>query len=274
MQMQKMGIKMLNGTKNYHELTYYIVDVFTDKQYGGNQLAVFIDTENMLDDEDMLQITREIGFAESSFVKAVKGNNISVRIFTPEYEVPFAGHPTIGTSFVSSNHFNLKKDLTLIFKTKNVHVKKEDNRYSLELNSVDFLDELKSNQITSAFGLEESDIDGEYEIEEVSTGLPYLLIPLKSLEAMKRISFDDQTIIQLLKRLKKYKSNSESRLSTSFYFFTSETVVKSSLFHTRMFCLENNKMFEDSAKGSAASCLVGYLLKNKIRGFCETTFIF
>ena len=73
-------------------------------------------------------------------------------------------------------------------------------------------------------------------------------------------------------RLKKYKSNSESGLSTSFYFFTSETEDKSSLFHTRMFCLENNKVFEDSATGSAASCFVGYLLKNKtseIKGVLE-----
>ena len=79
---------------------YYICDVFTDTRFGGNQLAVLPKADG-LSDEQMQQIAQEFNFSESTFVfPAEKGHSRKVRIFTPTTEVPFAGHPNIGTAFV------------------------------------------------------------------------------------------------------------------------------------------------------------------------------
>ena len=79
---------------------YYICDVFTDTRFGGNQLAVLPEAEG-LSDEQMQQIAREFNFSETTFVlPAEAGHDRRVRIFTPPQEVPFAGHPNIGTAFV------------------------------------------------------------------------------------------------------------------------------------------------------------------------------
>ena len=79
---------------------YFICDVFTDTRFGGNQLAVLPDAQG-LSDRQMQQIAREFNFSESTFVfPAEKGHFRKVRIFTPAIEVPFAGHPNVGTAFV------------------------------------------------------------------------------------------------------------------------------------------------------------------------------
>ncbi len=82
------------------KLNYYICDVFTDRRFGGNQLAVLPDARG-LNDTQMQQIAREFNFSESTFVfPAEAGHTRNVRIFTPARELPFAGHPNIGTAFV------------------------------------------------------------------------------------------------------------------------------------------------------------------------------
>ena len=76
---------------------YYICDVFTDTRFGGNQLAVLPEAHG-LSDRQMQQVAREFNFSESAFVlPAAQGHDRRVRIFTPTAEVPFAGHPNIGT---------------------------------------------------------------------------------------------------------------------------------------------------------------------------------
>ena len=78
---------------------YYICDVFTDTRFGGNQLAVLPEAQG-LSDRQMQQIAREFNFSESTFVlPAEKGHDRRVRIFTPTAEIPFAGHPNVGTAF-------------------------------------------------------------------------------------------------------------------------------------------------------------------------------
>ena len=79
---------------------YVVADVFTDTPLAGNQLAVFTDAR-ALDDETMQALALEIGFSETVFVHAPEnGGNVKIRIFTPSFELPFAGHPTLGTAFV------------------------------------------------------------------------------------------------------------------------------------------------------------------------------
>src|SRR6478736_5778359 len=97
---------------------YYICDVFTERRFGGNPLAVLPKAEG-LSDHEMQQITREFNFSESAFVFPAKaGNTRHVRIFTPAGEIPFAGHPNVGTAFVlaSAGEFGqIKSSLTVTF---------------------------------------------------------------------------------------------------------------------------------------------------------------
>ena len=82
-------------------IPFYIVDVFAANHYQGNQLAVFVDLNNQVSEEQMQQMASEINFAETTFIKADKGNGrFMVRLFTLEHEVPFAGRPAIGTSCI------------------------------------------------------------------------------------------------------------------------------------------------------------------------------
>jgi len=97
---------------------YYICDVFTETRFGGNPLAV-LPNANGLSDHQMQQITREFNFSESAFVFPAKtGHTRHVRIFTPSGEVPFAGHPNVGTAFVlaSTGEFGeINSSLTVTF---------------------------------------------------------------------------------------------------------------------------------------------------------------
>ena len=104
-------------TENLKEsVPFYLVDVFTDVKYGGNQLAVFIDLQDQFDKDHMQAIAKEIGFSEVSFIKEIQEEQyFTVRIFTPEYEVPFAGHPALGTAYVIVKHLmeNPSRDIFL-----------------------------------------------------------------------------------------------------------------------------------------------------------------
>src|SRR4029453_11074929 len=79
---------------------FRLVDVFAEQAFGGNQLCVVPETPDELDDATMQSLAREIGFSETTFVTATRPTGYDVRIFTPENELPFAGHPTLGTAFV------------------------------------------------------------------------------------------------------------------------------------------------------------------------------
>src|SRR5512141_2531641 len=81
------------------QVPFRLVDVFAEAPFGGNQLCVVPDVPEGLDDDTMQALAREIGFSETTFVTAVRPTGYDVRIFTPEKELPFAGHPTLGTAF-------------------------------------------------------------------------------------------------------------------------------------------------------------------------------
>src|ERR1051325_1875753 len=81
------------------ELSFRLVDVFTERPFAGNQLCVVPETPPELDAATMQAVAQEIGFSETTFVTSAGGDRYAMRIFTPASELPFAGHPTIGTAF-------------------------------------------------------------------------------------------------------------------------------------------------------------------------------
>lgn len=244
------------------ELDFSIVDVFAEQKYQGNQLAVFQHAKG-LTDEQMLRIAREIGFQESTFIisdETVEGA-YDVKIFTPEYEVPFAGHPTLGTAFILMKESETQ--VTLNLKVGKIPVNVEHDKLWLEISNPTFGETFQSD-IASILGIKAEDIDETMPIQLVSTGLPYLIIPVKTLRAVQEMHLDDIAVKEWLVENKLYKSNSPDGLTVAFFAFTDETHADVNHLHARMFCLENDKIVEDAATGSANSCLLAYLLKYEL----------
>jgi trans-2,3-dihydro-3-hydroxyanthranilate isomerase len=252
------------------KIKFYIVDVFARNKYEGNQLAVFVDLENLISDSLMQAIAREINFSETSFIKKDKGNQrFVVRIFTPEHEVPFAGHPSIGTSYVISK-FLLKEPkskliLELVHSDIEISVLQPDNIDESTLFMTQAQPEFRNTfshaEISSELGIDINYLDTSLPVQEISTGLPYIIIPLKNLEAIEKLNLSYSSFQKFLETRKKYKTNSATGHSTSLFFFTKETYEKGNNFNSRMLLLENNKLSEDAATGSANGCFLAYLLK-------------
>lgn len=252
-------------------IPYYIVDVFANTQYGGNQLAVFVDLDNHLSTDQMQRIAREINFAETTFIKAIKADHrFIVRIFTPEHEIPFAGHPSLGTSYIIAKFLlpDVPKRLTLELAHSDITISIltpdsiDDSLLYMRQTQPEFRETFAHRELVEALNLNPNDLDYTLPIQEVSTGLPYIIIPLKNLDAMNRLELLYQPFKNFLISKKKYRTNSPTGHSTSLFFFTTETHDSANDYLTRMLLIENNKVTEDAATGSANGCLLAYLLKH------------
>ncbi len=252
------------------KVKYYIVDVFANNKYQGNQLAVFIDFENLVGDIEMQEIAKELNFAEITFIKDQNANeHYRVRIFTPEHEVPFAGHPSLGTSYIIAKFIMPKPKPTLVLQLAhaNIHIKiKEpenvDNSIiDMQQTQPEFREFFTHKEIAEELEISLNDLNTDLPVQEISTGLPYIIIPIQSLKAMENINFKYETIKTFLEKRFKYKTNSSTGHSTSLFFFANQTYEANSHYNTRMILLENNKLSEDAATGSANGCFLAYLLK-------------
>lgn len=254
------------------EIEYYLVDVFTSLKYGGNQLAVFIDLKNQVSTKNMLNIAKELNFPEITFIKKNHNNqSFDVRIFTPEYEVPFAGHPSLGTAYIISKHLltRPKKEITLNLKHSNIRIDLTSihdlahSHFIMEQAQPEFVSTYNHREIASGLGIKTTTLNLKKPIEEISTGLPYIIIPVNSLAEMNQLKLDSKIVIEFLRFHKKYKTNSSNGLTTSLFFVTEETFEKVNNFNARMFCIEHESLLEDAATGSANGCFLSYLLKNE-----------
>lgn len=253
-------------------LKFYVVDVFASHKYGGNQLAVFIDLEDKVSESQMQTIAREINFAETTFIKQnVENRRFVVRIFTPEHEVPFAGHPSIGTSYVIAKFLlpSVPDSLTLALAHGDIEITILDAEHidssTLFMRQVqpEFRELFTHDEVSSELHIALDDMNLTLPIQEVSTGLPYIIIPLKTLNAIENLRFDYATLQRFLASRHKYRSNSPTGHSTSLFFFTEQTYEADNQYNTRMLLLENGRLSEDAATGSANGCFLAYLLKHR-----------
>ncbi|ALI97676.1 PhzF family phenazine biosynthesis protein [Rufibacter tibetensis] len=255
-------------------LPFYIVDVFANAPYKGNQLAVFLQAEH-LTIEQMQQIAQEIGFAESSFIlrNEPSEKGYDTRYFTVEYEVPFAGHPTLGTAYVIQQ-FILQKpvsELSLHLKVGQIPVS-----FTYSDNKPDFLlmrqitptfeEPLPKSEIATLIGLPEESLHLSFPVQEVSTGLPFLVIPLQKLEDIQNVYLQPDKLLSFLQHHGLYKTQRPDGLSVALYFFCPETYSTDHQLNARMLALENGQVVEDAATGSANGCLLAYLLKHRYLG--------
>lgn len=251
-------------------IPFYIVDVFAKSKYGGNQLAVFMDLDDVLSSEEMLCMAQEINFAESTFIKRqVDDNAFEVKIFTAESEIPFAGHPSIGTSYVIAKYLMQQAASEVVLHLKNDNIKVsisnendlEGSLYTMTQSQPEFLKRFSKEEIVSQLGIDSSFLLGDQPIQEISTGLPFIIVPIKDLDSMGQINLSAKQFQHFLIDNGIYKTNNASGLSTSLFFYTNETYESNNDYNVRMFCLENEKLIEDSATGSANGCFLAYLLK-------------
>jgi trans-2,3-dihydro-3-hydroxyanthranilate isomerase len=160
-------------------LPFYIVDVFTEKKYAGNQLAVFLDAHS-LSTEQMQLIAREINFAESTFItKRWSKCAATIRIFTPEHEMQFAGHLS-GTSWVLMNKiFENKPDkITVTVPVGEIPVRQVGDWYGYKLLNLSF-GYFSKEDFTTFSNLGSTDFEDAFPIQEVTTGSAFVIVPLK-----------------------------------------------------------------------------------------------
>lgn len=234
-------------------LPFYIVDVFADKKYAGNQLAVFMDAEN-LSTEQMQQMAREINFAESTFVtKLDKTNNkAEIRIFTPAQEMQFAGHPIIGTSWVLMNKIfeNSPNEIKLEVPIGPIAINKSDDLIWLKAAQPKFWDTFSKIDFTFFSNLKVSDFENQFPIQEVTTGSAFVMVGLSSKRALENLVLDKDKADEWMKQHCK-----TDHRGLYFYYLEGEKLF------SRMLCVEHNQLVEDAATGSASTCLQAFLLK-------------
>jgi trans-2,3-dihydro-3-hydroxyanthranilate isomerase len=234
-------------------LPFYIVDVFADKKYAGNQLAVFMDAEN-LSTEQMQQMAREINFAESTFVtKLDKANNkAEIRIFTPAHEMQFAGHPIIGTSWVLMNKIfdNSPNEIKLEVPIGPNAISKSDDLIWLKAAQPKFWDTFSKIDFTFFSNLKVSDFENQFPIQEVTTGSAFVMVGLSSKRALENLALDKDKADEWMKQHCK-----TDHRGLYFYYLEGEKLF------SRMLCVEHNQLVEDAATGSASTCLQAFLLK-------------
>jgi trans-2,3-dihydro-3-hydroxyanthranilate isomerase len=245
------------------ERVFYIVDVFAESRYAGNPLAVFRSGRSYSDVE-MLQIAREMNYSETTFIMSDEPRNggYDVRIFTPAEEVPFAGHPTLGTAFVIMRSIAgapvERIVLNLMVGRIPVDFSYKDDipeRLWMTQKPPDFGAVLAPERIASALGLEVGDIDSRFPVQEVSTGLPFFIVPVKTLDAVKKAKIQRKAFFALI-------DDTEAKAPL---LFCPETYRSENDLNVRVF-VDYYGIPEDPATGSANGCLAAYLVEHDYFG--------
>jgi len=237
------------------EISFYQVDVFTKHLFGGNPLAVFPQAQDFKE-EDLQKVAREMNLSETTFVypSTSEEADFDVRIFTPTCEIPFAGHPTLGTAYVLRENGLVTKDknpLRLNFKAGIIPVWAEEDKGFMQHPPAKFLQELeRSEKISQALGLGLKCLDDRFPIQVVSTGFPALLVPVISLDNIKEVAINAQVLDEVLEPLG----------IDMVYAFTTQVVHSSFSLHSRAFA-PSMGIPEDPATGSVSGAVGAYLAK-------------
>lgn len=248
---------------------FWQLDVFTDHAFGGNQLAVFPDGRG-LSDEEMQVIAREMNFSETTFVlpPELPAADWKVRIFTPAMEMPMAGHPTVGTTAVlaaqgmvkvaaEGGEVILELGIGAVSVIVEPHKKGELPFVWMTHRAPEYGESRTDREaIARALGLDKSDIREDLPIEIVSTGVPFLFVPLTGLKAIKDARSEAAALGRLF----------EGRKPANVALLTTQTIDPGTKIHARMYSPHLAGIVEDPATGSMAAPLGAYLAKHGLLG--------
>jgi trans-2,3-dihydro-3-hydroxyanthranilate isomerase len=245
------------------KLPFYTVDVFAEEKYAGNQLAVIMCAKDIPDDLKQ-KIAREMNFSETTFILSDKmqNNGYNVRIFTPTQELPFAGHPTLGTAFIIQREFIGKpvKDLILNLKIGQItvaidYVRRVPETLWMHQMPPVFGQTFEKKRISEALNINENEIDNRFPIQDVSTGVHFIIVPLKSIETLKRAKIERDKYFDLVNTLD----------AKGILIFCPEAHKPGNNMSVRVF-VDYYGIPEDPATGSGNGCLGGYLAKHRYFG--------
>jgi trans-2,3-dihydro-3-hydroxyanthranilate isomerase len=233
-------------------------DVFSSRPLEGNSLAVFFDARG-LSDADMQAIAKEMNLSETTFIfprsaETERERGVRVRIFTVQEELPFAGHPTLGTAFALRGDSGAE-EISLELNLGRIPVRFEDTTGQPAFGEMTQIDPVIGMQhdrdaVARATGLKLEDFDASLPIETVSTGLPYVVTPLKSLAVIQQLRVD-------LNRASEYLEKTGEKF---LYFVARETVDPAARLHARMLFYNG----EDPATGSAAGCTAAWMVAHGV----------
>ena len=243
------------------DLAYRIVNVFTvgDDPFSGNPLAVFEDAAGLRDDQ-MQSIARQFNLSETTFVTQVgqDGTDADVRIFTPNYELPFAGHPTLGTAYVVSSLISGAEDLVLRMPAGRVPVSSNGSHWSLTTAVEPSTRPVEAGpgDLAAMLGLEVRDLADD--AMWVDTGVEQLMLPLRSVEAVRRAQADP--------RLLRTHGESARGESLVYVWAAASDDPADEAVEARLFFTQGAGVVEDPATGSACANLGGWLHARGQRG--------
>jgi trans-2,3-dihydro-3-hydroxyanthranilate isomerase len=238
---------------------YVQLDVFTSTPLQGNMLAVFTDAE-CLSDAEMQAIAKETNLSETTFIvprdaETEARDGVKVRIFTVEEELPFAGHPTLGTAYVLHQKSG-NPQITLDLKVGKIPVSFSRDDRGLTFGEMRQRDPVfgqvheDRHAIARIAGLRTDDLDSSLPIQTVSTGMGFAMVPVKSLTGMRNLRFN-------WKEAAEYLQKTDAKF---FYFVSEETEQKSSSLHARMIFYNG----EDPATGSAGGCCAAWAVQHGV----------
>jgi trans-2,3-dihydro-3-hydroxyanthranilate isomerase len=270
---------LANPAENARRFHFVQIDVFTSQRLQGNQLSVFTDARG-LSDSEMQDLARETNLDETTFViprdPAIEAQEgVKVRIFTPEFEIPFGGHPTLGTATVlrtlrmrsgavKPSH-DSASTIVLDLKVGKVPVSFRDEPEGLfgEMRQVPpvFGAAHDRSKVAEALGLDAAEIEPDLPIQTVSTGLPFAIVPIKRLSTLQSLHLDAQKVNNYL------KAQTTERLG--FYFVSRDTGDSKVGLRTRGIF----PPIEDPATGSAAGCTSAWMVKYGVAQSDETVLI-
>ncbi len=240
---------------------FYIVDVFAEQPYAGNQLAVVVG-EDELADEVMQQIAAETNYSETTFVTSVPeaDDGYRVRVFTPAREIDFTGHPILGTAWVVRHH--IAPDgagpvrLNLAVGQVTVTFESSDNGGDVLwflAPPVTLGATCAAERIAAALGVAAEDIDANFPVQQLSSGTAAMIVPLRSLKALRQSRLD----------LDAYAPLAAEGFPPLVYLFCSETRSPENDLSARFF-FEAHGVREDPATGNGAAFLGAYLLEHRV----------
>lgn len=223
---------------------FRLVNVFAETHFGGNPLAVFPQADG-LTDEEMQQIAKQFNLSETVFAFSSETAVADLRIFTPAYELPLAGHPTLGCAYVLQQQQRLPEQFVLNTKAKAVRVFGKNAKMALAIEGYDIKpSEASHSQLAKATGLSEVQIaETAYWL---NSGSPQLLLQLNARSALDQVAIHLATLQEICEQ--------EARTVIYLWCEENETIF------SRLFYVANNALFEDSGTGSAAANLGAYFL--------------
>ena len=249
-------------TSDARQFLHY--DVFTGTALEGNQLAVFLDGRG-LSTERMQAIAREMNFSESTFIlpAATPGTDVRMRIFTPQNEMPMAGHPTIGSTFALAHTGVIRPDMTRFVFGLNIGPTPVDLEWTDGALSFAWMTQLAPEfgppietraEVAAALGLVEEDLVPNLPIQRISCGVPFLYVPLRDLETVDRAVSDASGF----RRLK-----AATGVDLPIFLFALSAKGSGETVYSRMFAPEFG-VSEDPATGSASGPLGCYLVHHHL----------